>query len=199
MDRALKERLLGAAILVVIVVLVVPALLSGPRDPAERAVQPAPGLKSVEIDIAEAAPGPSASPEDPALARQEPAAADAADPGPRPAAGADGGSPPAAPGAAVPEPDRSGPGGNGQDPPAPPAAAPGWAVQVAALSRSEAAKELAARLVNRGYRAFVMEYRADGQVFYRVRVGPEGSREQAEGLAARLTADGHPGTVVAHP
>jgi DedD protein len=72
-------------------------------------------------------------------------------------------------------------------------------VQVAALSKREAARELADSLKEQGYRAFVMEYRADGKLFFRVRVGPEPSRESAEVLARRLTADGHKSVVVRHP
>ena len=34
MDRRVKERLIGASILVVLIVLIVPELLSGPKPPA---------------------------------------------------------------------------------------------------------------------------------------------------------------------
>ena len=60
----------------------------------------------------------------------------------------------------------------------------GWAVQVAALSSGDAAAKLAADLKAKGYSAFVLEHRADGRVFYRVRVGPESKRERADALAA---------------
>ena len=195
MEKAVKERLVGGAILVVIVVLVVPALLTGPRDPAEQS-PPVPGLRSVEIDIAEAAPGPQAPPVDPAITQAQPAGAAAApEPDDPAAAGPEprqsGESRPATTPAPAPQPGRSGP--------APAAASSGWAVQVAALSKAEPARDLVASLARRGYRAFLMEYRADGRVFYRVRVGPETTRAEADDLAERLAADGHAGTVVAHP
>ena len=49
MDRRVKERLIGASILVVLVVLIVPELLSGPAP----APVPAPGtLNSVSVPLA---------------------------------------------------------------------------------------------------------------------------------------------------
>lgn len=196
----MKERLLGAAILVAIVVLVVPALLTGPRDTAVEEA-PAPGLRSVEIELAGGAGEPEAPPSDPAVETTAP---------PSPAlpavpAPATGGTPDAE-GEALPAeaPVLAGtpPGPGAPDAaPARPAvsAESGWAVQVAALSRADAARDLAARLKQRGYPAFVMEYRADGKVFYRVRVGPEITRENAGVLAERLAKDGQKGVVVSHP
>jgi DedD protein len=54
-------------------------------------------------------------------------------------------------------------------------------------------------LRGRGYPAFIVEYRADGRVLHRVRVGPEQDRARADALAARLAKDGYPGTVARHP
>ncbi len=201
MDRALKQRLLGATILVVLVVLVVPALLTGPRDTTGQEPAPAPGLRSVEIEIGEAAPAAEAPPTDPAVEPETapPPPTPAQDEGAEPSRPADSGAagvpraasaPPAA--APVPEPAAV-------PEPAPVADGTGFAVQVAALSKPEAARELADALRGQGYRAFVMEYRADGKLFYRVRVGPEPSRENADVLARRLAADGHKAVVVRHP
>jgi len=190
----MKERLLGAAILVVIVVLVVPALLTGPRESVVEEA-PAPGLRSVEIELAEAASGPEAPPSDPALEA-------AAGPPPSPAATAPAEEAPEArpvPDSAPPAPAPVGPAGDAATPGPPVSSQSGWAVQVAALSRSDAARDLAARLKARGYPAFVMEYRADAKVFYRVRVGPEITRENAAVLAERLAKDGQDGVVVRHP
>jgi len=204
MDKALKERLLGATILVVIVVLLVPALLTGPRDLSGEEPAPAPGLRTIEIQIGEAAPEAEAPPADPAVeagvapvAETSAPATEPAPPAtapPRPDDGAaerapEAPSPTAAPSEPEPEPAGS--------PPAPQGS--GFAVQVAALSKPEAARELADALKGQGYRAFVMEYRADGKLFYRVRVGPEPSRENADVLARRLAADGHKAVVVRHP
>ena len=56
MDRRLKERLVGATILVVLVVLIVPELLSGPKQsarmPATAAVGPVEPVRNVTVDLA---------------------------------------------------------------------------------------------------------------------------------------------------
>jgi DedD protein len=64
MDRRLKERLIGATILVVLIVLIVPELLSGPRPPGAPPLsigQPA-ASRNVSIDLAtsKATPAPQA-------------------------------------------------------------------------------------------------------------------------------------------
>jgi DedD protein len=56
MDRRLKERLVGATILVVLIILIVPELLSGPkpavRAPAAVAGGPAEPVRNVTVDLA---------------------------------------------------------------------------------------------------------------------------------------------------
>jgi len=195
MDVAVKERLVGAAVLVVIVVLVVPALLSGPRPPAAPAETRAGDTRVVEIDLAGAggrreAPPPPEVTDTTVASAGEGAAAQQAPAEPVPVA------PPAAQPAASPEPVAA-----RQETPGP-AAAPatgGWAVQVAALSRQDAAQQLAARLKGKGYPAYVLEHRSGGQVLYRVRVGPEAQRERAESLAGRLRDEGLNPAVVSQP
>ena len=54
MDRRLKERLLGATILVALIVIVVPELLSGPKHPALpplAAGLPTTSTRSVSVDL----------------------------------------------------------------------------------------------------------------------------------------------------
>jgi DedD protein len=200
MDTAMKERLVGAAILVVLVVLVVPALLSGPRPPPaqEPVSQEAADVRVVEIDLASGSArvtgetgevvDPAATP--PPTVTAEPAAVVSPQPGTaEPAAGGE---------AALPV--RAAPAPPAEEAGVPaPSSGSGWAVQVAALSSREAADRMAAELRQRGYPAFVLEYRADGRVFYRVRVGPEASRERADALAGRLQGEGMKTSVVAHP
>ncbi len=91
---------------------------------------------------------------------------------------------------------------------APPAPAPApvkagpasaWAVQLGAFSSRGKADQLVAELRERRYAAFVLEYRASGQVLYRVRVGPEQDRKRAEEIAARLAKDGFQTVVARHP
>jgi DedD protein len=87
--------------------------------------------------------------------------------------------------------------------PAPAAAAipsaSAWAVQLGAFSSKAKAEQLVAELRKRQFAAFVLEYRANGQVLYRVRVGPEQDRARAEATAARLAKEGFQTVVARHP
>ena len=56
METAVKERLIGAAVLVLLVVLVVPALLSGPREPPPPNPAGQGPIRSVEIDMGRSRP-----------------------------------------------------------------------------------------------------------------------------------------------
>jgi len=200
MDNAFKERLVGAVVLVLLVVIVVPALLSGPRESATPATAadavdvpagPAGEVRVVEIDLT-GKQGQAA-----ATTVLEPVEDPAALPAPgQQTTPADHGADVTAQVAEPTRPPEDAP-TRPVEAPAPPAG--GWAVQVAALSSGEAAAKLAADLKGKGYSAFVLEHRADGRVFYRVRVGPEPQRERADALAARLLGEGLKPTVVAHP
>ena len=55
-----------------------------------------------------------------------------------------------------------------------------WSVQLNAFPDEKSAKRLVDRLKNRGYNAVVSEARNKGKVWYRVRVGKYGSREEAD-------------------
>ena len=193
METAVKERLVGAAVLVLLVVLVVPALLSGPPEPAPPEAAEEGATRSVEIDIVQ-----PKSLEDEI---DEPVAESAAVP---PVASVVPEATPTASAPIAPQDPRADPGPSdkaaGKAPaPAATPAAPAWAVQVAALSNKDAAQRMAADLKRRGYAGFVLEYRADGRVLYRVRVGPEAQKERAAALATRLEAEGFKAAVVAHP
>lgn len=198
METAVKERLVGAVILVVLVVLVVPVLLSGPREPQPRSEPEANGARSVEIVVGDPGAEPASDAQD---VVPEAAAVLPGDSAPVPEA------PTGVPG--VPDPDPATVGAEAQPAPGVPseprpreaaaAAGAGWAVQVAALSRRDVAEQRVADLKRRGYPAFLLEYRADGRVLYRVRVGPETTRERADRLAERMKAEGVEGMVVAHP
>ena len=63
---------------------------------------------------------------------------------------------------------------------------PGWVIQVASLGTSESAGELESRLRAGGFSAFVEKAEVNGKMFYRVRVGPEVERANAERTAAQL-------------
>lgn len=201
MDNAVKERLVGAAVLVLLVVIVVPALLSGPREStpstgadaadADVPAGPAGELRVVEIDLTGKQGQPAAA------IVLDPVADPATVPAPGPQTGTEDPRPDNPAGVAAPIEPPPSTSQQVAEVPAPPAG--GWAVQVAALSSGDAAAKLAADLKAKGYSAFVLEHRADGRIFYRVRVGPESQRERADALAARLQGEGLKPTVVAHP
>jgi DedD protein len=208
MDTRVRERLIGALVLVAIVVLVVPAILQG-RDPAPPAGTPQPARRVV---VPAGASGPAAPEEEdlvpeprlPEMAaapdsanRDEPAGARRAarveESESRQAQAAQRETPRPAPKEPAPRPT-----------PAPAASvaagqAPAWAVQLGAFAGREKADGLVAALKERGYAAFVLEYRAAGKVLYRVRVGPEQDRARAAAVAERLAKDGFDPVVARHP
>ncbi len=184
MEVQVRERLVGALVLVAIVVLFVPALLKGPRRTAEP--ESVPAQQSVEVDLRDLelpaqedrlVPEPEqALPEALPVAESTALPAPAQKPDPQP------------------DTDR-----------APPAKAPvtagqaAWAVQLGAFSARDKAESLVRDLRQRGYSAFVLEYRAKGKVLHRVRVGPEQDRARADAIADRLRKDGFQPVVAPHP
>src|SRR6056297_1809213 len=84
--------------------------------------------------------------------------------------------------------------------PPPPAAAESlWAVQLGSFSSEENAEGLAADLRDQGFPAFLSRVQSGGRTLHRVRVGPQGSRDEAEKVAAALAKAGQKGQVVTHP
>lgn len=199
MDRALKERIIGAAVLVVFVVLVVPVFLDGPPQSDEIVSErvPLPGqategeTRTVVLDRDRDEPVPvAAAVTEPAAEREEPVAK----PEPKP----------------EPEPRREPqPKTNPEPAPAkpeaqPPAAASAsttgmWAVQLGSFTSQENAERLAADLRKQGFAAFLSQLSTDSGQLHRVRIGPQKDRESAEAMAARLAKAGHKGQVVPHP
>lgn len=217
MEVRVRERLIGALVLVAIVVLLVPAVLKGrgtgpvqppgaqsrrvevpigdgKAQPDEQGLVPEPSLPGAMPQAApdEIPPAPAtAEPIDretpPPPVRQEAAAQK---PEPSPAAGAVTEPPPPSRAATVPSPPAA---------KASPPAQSAWAVQLGAYASREKAEQFVADLKKRGFAAFVLEYRASGKVLYRVRVGPEQERARAEAIAARLAKDGYQTVVARHP
>ena len=70
MDRRIKERLIGATILVVLIVLIVPELLSGPKRPALPPLSASLPLdtRNISVDLATSKATPAAEVPDPAAA-----------------------------------------------------------------------------------------------------------------------------------
>jgi DedD protein len=210
LEQQAKQRLTGGVILVVLLVLLVPELLTGPRPPP----QPVPAqpdqapMRSYTMDLGESVHANSAPvaasttvprASEPA-ARTPVSSAPAAAPQiqtPPPAAATDSHAAthpeqPAAPAPLV------------RAPAAAPTHAPAadnrsehstatWMVQLGTFSRRENAAHLVASLKSHGFSASIAEATKSGHKLYRVRVGAERDRAAAQKLLARLKAAGEKG------
>jgi DedD protein len=175
MTKALKERIIGAIVLVSVAVLIVPVFLDGPPADGEMISERVPlpgqgGQKNQTIvlhrDREEPVPVPP------------PKAAVAVAPKPK-----------------EPEPKRK---------TAKPVQAAGsatgmWAVQLGSFSNQRNAEKLAADLRKQGFAAFLSQLSTSSGSLHRVRVGPQKDREAAKAMAARLQKAGHKGQVLPHP
>ena len=209
MDQQLKERLVGAAVLVILGILLIPSLLNGPPDDApvrvgvelpaaEREGKPS---QTIRIDVASEEPGAGSikrPAETPPVPRPDPAAG--ARPEPQRS------SPPEPEPAVVKEAtgddtrsETTGAGASSGSPavvPKPATADGEWAVQVGSFSNQQNAGRLARDLEKLGYDVFVDRATTGGKTWHRVRVGPVASKAEAEALAGRLKAAGQTGSVV---
>ncbi|SFD06104.1 DedD protein [Thiohalospira halophila DSM 15071] len=209
-DR-LKQRLVGAAVLVALAVIFVPMLLSGP-DPLDQLVmednipeRPADRSRREVIDLDEEPPPRPETPETPAIVDEYTAESDAM--------------PPPRLGAKVPAPAEGDGGeettpteeqGSGADPDAPPGEANAgsgdagegmraWSVQVGSFRDRGNAMTLRDRLRGQDFAAYVERYRSGEDEVYRVRVGPEPDRAAARTLQEALRQEGGVrGMVVRH-
>lgn len=194
MDSSLKQRLLGAAVLIALAVIFVPMFMSdsAPRKSAEMettnlAIPPAPDRefqqRVLPVEPAPAAGAPSApatSPEpvaETAPALPEPVSPPAATP---PASEA-------APAATSPAPVGATPPPAAAKPPAPGTAADTrYFVHLGVYAEVANATELAASLKKGGQPAFTEPTRYQGKPAARVRVGPYASRAAAESARLRI-------------
>jgi DedD protein len=190
MDRALKERIIGAAVLVLVVVLVVPVFLDGPPGADEIISErvPLPGqseqkFQTVVLERDRKDPVPSnsgnATPEPTSAPRQT-----------------------AQPQTITPKPveEQAAPKPRPEPPPPESASTTGmWAVQLGSFGNQENAERLAAGLRKQGFAAFLSRTSTGSTQLYRVRIGPQKDRKSAEAMAAKLKKAGHDGQVVPHP
>lgn len=200
MNDQLKQRLVGAIVLVALAVIFVPMLLQGNKRsgiPMFGSNVPAkPAVKAGEIDIPLQVPPPA--PEAPATVVEQPvkpASATAAkthQPVPAPAPHTP--PPTAAATAAVKAPTK--PVTAPAKPAAPPAEA--WAVQVGSFGESRNALKMRDSLRAKGYPAYVERVQVDGGASYRVRVGPMLVRSDADALQGKLAAKLHVHGIVVH-
>ena len=205
MERALKERIIGAAVLVLFVVLVVPIFLDGPPSDAEivseRLLLPGQDgqkTQTVVLDRDRTDPVPAANNATPVPSRETAKPAEAppelkveSKPVDKPVATA----PPPVTSAAKREAPAAMPVAA-----TPRVSATGmWAVQLGSFSNKENADKLAADLRRQGYAAFLSQLQTDDGQLHRVRIGPQKDRDSAEEMAKRLLKVGHKGQVVPHP
>ena len=208
MERALKERIIGAAVLVLFAVLVVPVFLDGPPGESEivseRVLLPgqeAQKTQTVVLERNRTEPVPAANTQ-PAPEAVVKAAAGTATAERRPAKEEQAPEPVVKqPEAPVEPPPAAAETPTRQPAPKPVVASTTgmWAVQLGSFSSKENAENLAASLRKQGYAAFLSQLATDGGQLHRVRIGPQKDRESAEAMASRLQKVGQEGQVVPHP
>jgi DedD protein len=210
MDRKLKERLVGAGVLVAIGVWLIPWVLDGPppvRDTGDEVATlalpvpvpvPVPGQsepvrrETIELEAPRrSAPEPDAPVP---VSRDETASAatETAAPAPQSA-------PAATPvtGAAPPPPARAATATSApKTAAATPPSADGWMVQLGSFGDESNAQRLADRVKSVGQEARIYPFTAGGRTMYRVRVGSFPTRNRAEATASALSAHGFPAQIV---
>ncbi len=225
MERIVKERLVGAAVLMAAAIILIPEMLSGP-DRDSRADTPAQSrndgpIKTYTIDLSQSPSAqPTATPavvDNRAPPPEEQAPAQPAQPssGSQPAAGdqakpevpqeSAATAPPPEPvrtepikpvvEAPTPAPARTTPRPLASDTGAPTSGR--WAVQVGSFSKEATAERLAKQLRDQGQSAFVMPVKSGSATLYRVRIGPMKDRASAEAVLRDVKSPG--ATIVAHP
>jgi len=189
-ENQLKQRIVGAIVLVALAVIFIPMLLSGDREAGMSIVESNIPAKPEHVDRVKT------------LEIEPPSAPPPAEPGRRipvdehtPEAQPD--EAPATPDdkdAVVPDPPRESQAVVSSDD------SKAWAVQVGSFSKQSNALGLRDKLRGEGYSTFVEKVSTSKGDVYRVRVGPEVQRSKAEELQkelqARLKLNG---LVVAHP
>ena len=187
MDRALKERVIGAIVLVVVAVLIVPVFLDGTANDVEivSEIVTLPGqngqqrmTQTVVLNRDRAEPVPTSEPVL-APAKSKPEAG-------KPAAAATKAVKPAVSAAT-------------ERPVAIESSTGMWAVQLGSFQNQENAERLAADLRKQGFAAFLSQLDRGSGALHRVRIGPQKDRDGAEFVAAKLSKSGHSGQVVPHP
>jgi DedD protein len=194
MDRALKERLIGAIVIVIFAVLIVPVFLDGSSDDAviisEAVTLPGQndqGTRQQTVVLKRDRTQPV--PQSLAEVKADPPPQSKSPPETTPKA-------PAKAPAKVPEAALS------KSTEAKPASATSsgmWAVQMGSFSEKVNAEGLVADLKKDGFAAFLSQLNTSSGDLHRVRIGPQKDRAGAESIAAQLQKAGHKGQVVTHP
>jgi DedD protein len=195
MDRSLKERIIGAVVLVVFAVMVVPVFLDGPSTKTEIITESVslPGQNGqtrktqtivLERDRTEPVPvsGNTSVADNKSavihVKKDQPVVAKSLGTGPV----------------------KSEPKAAGNTKLVQAISPTGmWAVQLGSFSNQANADRLAADLRKQGFAAFLSQLQTESGSLHRVRIGPQKNREGAEAMAAKLNSAGHKGQVVTHP
>ncbi|NOX70811.1 MAG: hypothetical protein GXP15_16645 [Gammaproteobacteria bacterium] len=212
MDRALKERIIGATVLVILAVLIVPVFLDGPSTDTgmtrERVALPGQSeqntrQQTIVLTRDRTEPVPQASrpkvqAEPPPKAVKEPSV-----PAPNRAVATN------KPAASKPTATRTEVASSNKapdkSPTKPPIKSPAesatgmWAVQMGSFSNKANAERLATDLRKEGFAAFLSQLKTSSGELHRVRIGPQKDRNSAESIAMQLNRAGHKGQVVPHP
>ena len=205
MDRGLKERLVGAAVLVALGVWLIPWVLDGPNGSARNEVETlelpaspdAAPLRSQTITLGMGRELPAPLPEAltrelPVVAETNAAAINSAPEGPQPED--DLTSAPESNASAVSEPNAA-PDRTASD--ALERVGSGWFVQAGSFADEGNARRQAGRVSSLGYDAQVQAFVTAGRTVQRIRIGPYDSRELADVAASSLSVHGFVVQVVA--
>lgn len=176
MEQQLKQRLVGAVVLVSLAVIFIPVILEGPDDEWSPRDHRVPDAPHVDYRAAVDLPLPEVQPDE---APEVPDAMEQADP------------PPALdPGAAQAVRQQAKPVAEAQpaDEPTVKAGQPpaGWYAQVGSFSQPANAAGMRDSVNSAGFHAHLQEVVSAKGTSYRVLAGPEPSREKAEQLLAKL-------------
>ena len=189
---SLKQRLVGAVVLIALAVIFLPMLLDGsgrsghvsmemeiPPEPVYDVPSRLPPLAQPESEPAPAQTQPRGTPRREASASALPAST---------------------PEKRQPAPAPKQPAETAPEKPVEASTLSAWVVQVGSFSTEDNALVLRDKLRARGFTAFVEPHRSGQKTVYRVRVGPELKREAADALQARLKKEQKlDGIVMSHP
>ena len=207
MDTALRNRLTGAVILVLLAVLLLPELLTGAggtatRTPSTAGATPEGGapLQTLQIDLSGTARGPAGSAPPPPEVMDDQAEGLDVDPA----------APPPVVRLPVPEAITTAPPAAAPPAAVPPTAAPPTAapvdptatrfyVQVGTFATRERAETAQKDLARRGFKVIINETTSGVRRLHRVRVGPVADRAAAVALEARLRSLAPDRAIVAVP
>jgi DedD protein len=185
MDRRVKERLVGASILVALIVLIVPELLSGPTPGPVTARPPVSTPEPVRNVTVDLAPGKTPTPaaESAASNARPPEAPNGIPPGgDAPSVRLETAAPPPTSAAAAAKPTTASRGA--------------WAVQLGNFANRDNADKMLRQLRAQGFSVFMLSGGSGPSLRYRVRIGPMADRGAAAEEVAKLKSLGHTATIV---